>query len=75
MCVRTTMSLDPLSLCTHILQKASDLVHGIFFPYPRDLNIKYNKLRGLTFMMSTKSINFITLPPSTSTKINNRSIV
>ena len=52
------------SLCTHTLQKASDLVRGIFFLYPRDLNIiKYNKLRGLTFLMSTKKHQFYDLPP------------
>ena len=50
------------------------LYMAYFFLYPRDLNIiKYNELRSLTFMMSTKSINFMTLPLPPSAKMNNRS--
>ena len=74
--VRTDYSQfrPPLSVRT-LYRRLLTLFIVYFFLYPRDLNIlKFNKLRGLTFMMPTKSINFMTLPPPPSAKINNRSI-
>ena len=74
MCLRTTISLDPFSLYAHFIEGFWPCTWRIFFLYPRDLNIiKYNELRSLTSMMSTKSINFMTLPLPPSAKMNNRS--
>ena len=74
--VRTDYSQFRPPLPVHTLYRRLLTLYMVyFFLYPRDLNIlKFNKLRGLTFMMSTKSINFMTLPTPPSAKINNRSI-
>ena len=70
LCLYALLSFYKPSSCAHTLWKASDLVHDIFFLYPRNLDIiKYNKLRGHIFMT-----NFMILPSPPFIKINNRAI-